>query len=695
MKPSFTKLSLLALPVFALTACQDFEPFDEAEVHATMAAREFAKNFEARYGKIDPNHTWGFVNLLPSVNVMCIPTRAEGSTGTINLNRNQWAQVQTTGEGTKFITEAIADDVQIPGYPNFDGKYYTSNGGDQKLSYKDDNGYNNDHQPIGDITEYEIQYVSAWFRTHEITDPTKYREQLHLSDFFIQTVSADHDQLSYGQLSNDPIGKNGTNINDASEALAAGLTNVTLSSGTTSQQLEYPLDYLCFKPMGANATVDQTWTHVNNFNAGNQNHNPEENLNNNQNRTIMYITSSGTEDFACRASFSTSPSTNPSDIDFLYDWVLVHLTWMEEGIQRDGYYLAFDYAASKTECTVVGDDYYSNWIVKITPAHFSEEYSDSKRIMCEDLGNTFDFDFNDVVFDVRYEEGENTEAIISLQAAGGTLPIYVGVNPQSRAVNSKEYEAHRMLGGNVSSPINVGKASRKVAIYRIPVSSTNPDDIPVFVEYSPGDVRSIASANRGNLSGYAPGPYNPQKEIDSNTAPQKFAVPITVQWMQECEFIEKGYPAFPKWVANENSNKLWYNAIGNSSLIYEYKKLTDHYDYNPDTYVDDSTGEGSNDEFTFNWFSNNPNGGTFTIPASYFANANTKIVITFKGNFQFQFAMPAGENIPYINDNKGVLTIDDSVAISSLKAGTHNTFSINYCDQPSNVKTNMFEIVCQ
>lgn len=583
---NFVKLASAALVVGSFASCQDYEPFDEATVAASVKAREYTDNFEALIGEFDPNHNWGFYELIPSQGSNAGVTRANGSAGDINVNRNQWAALQTDNMGTHYIAEAIAKDVKIPGYPNFDDYYYVSNKGDESLyTIVKDQPDGQDLRPIGDVTEYEIQYVSAWFRTHKIEDPTKYRENLHLSDFFIQNVSADHDQLTYSSLPTGTYtGKNGENINDASEAVAAGLTNVTLSAGTQTQQLEYPLDFLCFKPIGASDKVDNTWTHVNDYNAQANNWNPEEKQSNTS-RTIMYITSSGTEDFACRASFNTNGNNQaPSGDDFLYDWVLIRLTWMEPGYdgivrQREGYYLAFDYAAEKAECKVEGDNYYSNWIVKITPANFSEE-SPSLRVMCEDLGNTFDFDFNDVVFDVRYEKTAGTwdndpanrfTAIISLQAAGGTLPIYVGVNPSAKT-NEEMYEAHNMMGNTAMTPINVGVGPQhNVAIYRIEdLTSSNPDDIPVYVKYGDKGVRSVAKANRGNINDYDNNPKNPQAEITDATAPQKFAVPITTKWMKELEFIVNGYPEFAGWAANPDNNTDWYDhpSSANAGKIY-------------------------------------------------------------------------------------------------------------------------------
>ncbi len=593
-RTSFFYFSLAAIAASSFASCQDYDPMNENELLAIQAqkqyeaaAKEFAQNFITRFGEPDPNHTWGFGPLNASSSAS--QTRADGA-GNVYVNRNQWAQKQSDGS---FIVEAIADDVNIPGWPNDDNYYYYSIDDHYVDGISSSWPNNNNSRPVGDVTEYEIQYVSAWFRTHKIENPEDYRLNLHLSDFFIQNVSADNDQWSYNSLtSSDQTGVNGDNINVVSTAdLADGKhPNIKLNS-STPQGVQFNLDHLCFKPIGANDQVDGTWTHVNDFNAGTSNHDPENNPYHNPYRTIQYITSSGTEDFACHPSLSSSAGT-----DYLKDWVLVRLTWQEKMAdgnihQREGYYLAFDFAASKDEIEIGGDDYYSNWIVKITPGRFSP-LADTRRIMCEDLGNTFDFDFNDVVFDVRFEQvgySGNYEAVISLRAAGGTLPIFVGNNPD---VASGAYEAHRMLGdySNPKQPINAkdGGIVRGESIYRVATgTSTDPDEITIYVKYGDNDVRTVAKAHRGNLEevdgGYKPGPYNPQNPLTSTTVPQKVAVSTSTYWMKELQFIEKSYKYFPDWVKSDSfrvpglaeGQNNWYNVHQEDGLLYKWTAVAE------------------------------------------------------------------------------------------------------------------------
>ncbi len=539
-----------------------------------MTAREYAANFISRYGEPDSNHTWGFEET-PFMNI-AVETRAGGNgTGeTVDTHTNMW--IDWDDNNNSYKDNALALNIDVPGWPNVDGHYYTSNSSNCDLENIESSQPKNPtyYQPAGDVTEYEVRYVSDWFRNN----PNPKREELHLSDFFVQNISVDYDRMSY---------PDGDIITTSQQAYNGNKTTIT---GTADENLDFALDWLHFMPMGADPNEKETWTHINNFNRGNSNISPkplssiDTDGQSNYHREIKYVYSSGTEDFACRPSFATSENNSvPIPGEFIDSWTLVKLEWDEpmadgETHHRVGYYLAFDYQADKTSSTgtkIACDGYYSNWIIKISPACYSEEAPAAKRVMCEDLGNTLDFDFNDVVFDVSFQQkGGKTEAIINLLAAGGTMPIYVGKDPNDS--NNSVFEAHKMLGSVSSTPVNVGPRgkSHAIATYRFEVSESSPNagNIGIWVKNG-NEIKQIGGL-RGNLSNY--------KKDETNNAPQRFATNTNVQWMDECEFIEDGYPSFPDWVQNETENEEWYLNIGDKSKIHEYKAV--------------SSGNGGSDE---------------------------------------------------------------------------------------------------
>lgn len=156
---------------------------------------------------------------------------------------------------------------------------------------------------------------------------------------------------------------------------------------------------------------------------------------------------------------------------------------------------------------------------------------EAKRFMCEDMGTTGDFDFNDIVFDVK-PCAENGKAEVILQAAGGTLPAVLTVNGQEIG------EVHALFGVSTSTMVNTGKGVTKDPVYAkidvpTPFDLTTFDNFSVKVTYIDGTTREI-------------------KRSDDGTAPCSLMTPIKTRWMQETVNIEKGYPEFfkSKWQEN-------------------------------------------------------------------------------------------------------------------------------------------------
>ena len=168
-----------------------------------------------------------------------------------------------------------------------------------------------------------------------------------------------------------------------------------------------------------------------------------------------------------------------------------------------------------------------------TPA---PELTPDIRIIAEDLSasESSDFDFNDVVFDVTFTS--STTATITLQAAGGTLPLYVGGQ-----------EVHDMFGVATNVMVNTYKDNSKEGDFKLitkaPVSyditgidrSLNGRDI--LIQVKKGDTLHPLTANAG-------------------VPAAKIAVKPTFMWCDEYEPIENRYPLFKEWV--QNKDVIWY-----------------------------------------------------------------------------------------------------------------------------------------
>lgn len=213
-------------------------------------------------------------------------------------------------------------------------------------------------------------------------------------------------------------------------------------------------------------------------------------------------------------------------------------------------YLPVSGSAEKSWVKVGGcnDGYYSDWIVCITPGilkdHPSEplEWGNWVRIIAEDLSVTqrTDFDFNDVVFDVRIST-DHTKAQINLLAAGGTLPLTVGWDG-AEGTSYNDYEVHNLFG--VATNIMVNTHAKNGVDGKAAVSLTltgtfnNPNDVKLLVQK--GGQWTEMTAHKGKPA-------------------SKLAVGTDYEWCNERENIDRKYHNFGTYV-QENTLTLWWVA---------------------------------------------------------------------------------------------------------------------------------------
>lgn len=213
-------------------------------------------------------------------------------------------------------------------------------------------------------------------------------------------------------------------------------------------------------------------------------------------------------------------SGSHSNMDFLVAASDEHINYTIQYI-GGAYYVGFDFEATgqNPNQQVAADGYYSDWIVKISPAVYTNAY----RIIAEDLGDSDDFDFNDVVFDVATNGGAT---IITLQAAGGTLPLYIEVGGDSR-------EVHELFGVSNTTMVNTDAGATKAPVmYRVNGTGA----VNIKVEGQNAEV------------------YTLKAEIGK--APQKIRVETRYEWTAERQDINDKYPGFADWVADPTAN--WY-----------------------------------------------------------------------------------------------------------------------------------------
>lgn len=202
------------------------------------------------------------------------------------------------------------------------------------------------------------------------------------------------------------------------------------------------------------------------------------------------------------------------------------------------YFVGFDFEAhGQSANQIVERDYYFNdWIVKITPGLYKGDQT--YRIMCEDLIATdldnikdSDWDFNDVVFDARFD---GNQTIIVLYAAGGTKSLTVG-----------GVEVHEQFGVETTTMVNTenGTVNKPVAIFRLNNTyNNNKANIPVEVE------GRVLTAETGKV-------------------PMKLCVPTTTKWLKERVIITSGYPDFADYAHKGNPTNWYETTVNMGSLV--------------------------------------------------------------------------------------------------------------------------------
>ena len=175
-----------------------------------------------------------------------------------------------------------------------------------------------------------------------------------------------------------------------------------------------------------------------------------------------------------------------------------------------------------------------------------EPEENSWIIACEDLGDTDDYDFNDVVFKVSHVSGQTTATVTPL-AAGGTLATWI--------VYNNEYlgETHQLLGAKE----NTSGSYPMINTTTITATATTPQEVTVPEDYT-------VTNNMGGFSIIVKSKDNSNsnavliKAPSAGAAPQMFCVPSTWAWPTERTKIQDAYPNFANWSADSN-NIEWYN----------------------------------------------------------------------------------------------------------------------------------------
>ena len=179
------------------------------------------------------------------------------------------------------------------------------------------------------------------------------------------------------------------------------------------------------------------------------------------------------------------------------------------------------------------------------PVEEEQEEGESWIIACEDLGDTDDYDFNDVVFKVSHVSGQTTATVTPL-AAGGTLATWIVYN------NVYLGETHQLLGAkeNTSGSYPMINTT-KITATATPLEVNVPENFTITNNMG-GFSIIVESKNNSDSNAVL------IKAPSAGAAPQMFCVPSTWAWPTERTKIQDAYPNFANWSADSN-NIEWYN----------------------------------------------------------------------------------------------------------------------------------------
>ena len=222
------------------------------------------------------------------------------------------------------------------------------------------------------------------------------------------------------------------------------------------------------------------------------------------------------------------------------------------------------------------------------PVELSDETEEEMSwvVACEDLGGTYDYDFNDIVFDLGQlsvystttttSEGQSSSTIslnkaelfLRPLAAGGTLPAYIYFDANGDGINSDDEligEAHDLLkaGAPTTGPINVGGMSvdptkvARIKLADIDEPSVTEEGIKSYIAEQVAKIKIVVNngGTKEALEVTAP-------DENGSNIPQMLILPRGWDWPTEHQHIFTVYPQFKEWSTDKTKNGWITDPIG-------------------------------------------------------------------------------------------------------------------------------------
>lgn len=191
-----------------------------------------------------------------------------------------------------------------------------------------------------------------------------------------------------------------------------------------------------------------------------------------------------------------------------------------------------------------------------------EEYS--WIVACEDLGSTFDLDFNDVVFRLNYSKTQDSLVITPL-AAGGTLPVHLYYDNQY--IGNAEF--HTLIDENQPKD---GKYTVLYADKKRNEENTKKFKIKIPNGFSIANTKFIEEFSvkvdpKNSSASYFINNNDPRE----GKAPQMLFLPGDWRWPKEQKHITEAYTGFKDWT-KDLSVLDWMNNPNEDLVVKEAEK---------------------------------------------------------------------------------------------------------------------------
>ena len=199
----------------------------------------------------------------------------------------------------------------------------------------------------------------------------------------------------------------------------------------------------------------------------------------------------------------------------------------------------------------------------LKPGDTAETFEEEPEVMpnswivaVEDLGDTDDFDYNDIVFKVEYVAGQSTATVTPL-AAGGTLPAYIMFGDQDLG------EIHSLFGTGYNSNIMINTGSGPTATGNAITINVDPDTFSMATNMGGFSVKVRQSAGE-----FTTIECKTRTDADAINNPWIFCLEESWAWPLERHDIKDAYGDFTKWFTENKTD--WHKSNVNEGHIFKH-----------------------------------------------------------------------------------------------------------------------------